>query len=182
MTPITGTISIRPNTSRDVHSATGFDAYMSRRGATANSSLQTSILLLFHAMGDRVAKVLFDRATCPQRRIDMRGELYEVIPQDAGVDQNLAPLLDGKKLEQTMDHLVSVSLISLQGTTYICQDESTRLLFDQSRDYWIRQAFMLYCYVFPRSLGIDPSLVDNVTCPSPSNCLRCPDAPLEENC
>ena len=133
-------------------------------------------------MGDRVAKVLFDRATCPQRRIDMRGELYEVIPQDAGVDQNLAPLLDGKNLEQTIGHLVSVSLISLQDTVYVCQDESTRPLFDQSRDYWIRQAFMLYCYIFPRGLGIDPLLVDNVTCSNPSNCLRCLDSPLEENC
>jgi hypothetical protein len=111
---------------------------------------------MFHAMGDRVPKILLDRAVCPQRRIDMRGELYEVTPKFAGVDQDLARLLNRTKLKQTIDHLVSLSLISLQDTAYVCQDESTRGLFEQSRAYWIRQAFMLCCYVFPRGPSIDP--------------------------
>ena len=107
-------------------------------------------------MGDRVPKVLLDRAACPQRRINMRGELYEVTSQDAGVDQDLACLLDGTTLEQIVNHLVSLSLISPQDTAYVCQDESTRILFERSKDYWIRQAFIFCCYVFPRGPSIDP--------------------------
>ena len=164
MTPVIAAISPCPSTSRDVHSATRFDAYMSRRGATADSSLETMILLLFHAMSNRIPKALFDRAICSQRRIDMRGELYEVTPQDAGVDQDLARLLDGTTLGQIINHLVSLALIKLEDTAYVCQDESTRILFEQSRDYWIRQAFILSCYVFPRGPSIDPLWVDNVTC------------------
>jgi hypothetical protein len=156
MTPNIAATSTCPSTSREVHSATGLDAFTSRRGATTNSSLGTMILLMFHAMGDRVPKILLDRAVCPQRRIDMRGELYEVTPKFAGVDQDLARLLNRTKLKQTIDHLVSLSLISLQDTAYVCQDESTRGLFEQSRAYWIRQAFMLCCYVFPRGPSIDP--------------------------
>jgi hypothetical protein len=114
------------------------------------------LLLLFHAMGDRVPKILLDRVVCPQLRIDMRGELYEVTPKFAGVDQDLSRLLDGTNLKQTIGHLVSLSLIILQDTAYICQDESTRVLFEQSRSYWIRQAFMLCCYVFPRAPSIEP--------------------------
>jgi hypothetical protein len=99
MTPKIAAISTCPSPSREVYSATGLDAFMSGRGATTNSSLGTMILLLFHAMGDRVPKILLDRAVCPQRRINMRGELYEVTPKFAGVDQDLARLLDGKKLK-----------------------------------------------------------------------------------
>ena len=123
------------STSREVYSVTGFDACMSRQGAVANSSRETTMLLLFHVMGDRVPKVLLDRAICPQRRIDLRGELYEVTPQIAGVDQDLVRLLDDTELKRIIDHLVSLFLISLQDTVYVCQNESTRILFEQSKVY-----------------------------------------------
>ena len=155
MTQHIAAISTCPSTSKEVLSVTGIDALLSRRGATTNSSLETMILLLFHAMGDRVPKIFLDRAVCPQRRIDMRGKLYKVTPKLAGVDQDLARLLDGTKLKQTVDHLVSLSVIGSQDRDYVCRDESSRVLFKQSRDYWIHQAFMLCCYVFPRGPNID---------------------------
>ncbi|KIW89802.1 uncharacterized protein Z519_09231 [Cladophialophora bantiana CBS 173.52] len=57
------------------------------------SSRVTTLLLLFHAMGDRIPKILFDRALITQRRIDMHGKHYEVTPKAAGVDKDLAALL-----------------------------------------------------------------------------------------
>ena len=107
-------------------------------------------------MGGRIPKILLDRAACPQRRINRRGEPYEVTPAYAGLDQDLVHLLDVTKLKQSIEYLTSLSIISVQDTAYVCQNESARGLFEQSRDYWIRQAFMLCCYVFPRSPIIDP--------------------------
>ena len=135
MTSITNTIFIRSNISKKMHNAIKFDVCMNRRNVTINNSLQTNIFLLFHVMNDRVAKILFDRATCFQRRIDMRDELYEIISQNANVDQNLIFLLNEKKLKQIMNHFVSIFLINLQNTIYICQNESIRLLFDQFKNY-----------------------------------------------
>ena len=74
-------------------------ACLNQQKAAPNSSLETLTLLLFHTIGNCIPKILFDRATCPQRRINVRGELYEVTLQVAGVDENLARLLNGIKLK-----------------------------------------------------------------------------------
>jgi hypothetical protein len=78
---------------------------MSRRGAASTSSPETTVLLLFHAMGDRVPKILLDRAVTTHRRIDMHGEQFEVTPRGAGVDQELADLLDETVLKRIIAHL-----------------------------------------------------------------------------
>lgn len=114
------------------------------------------MILLFHAMGGHIPKIFLDRAACPQQRIDKGGEQYDVTPHSAGLDQDLVHLLDATKLKQSIEHLISLSKISVQDTAYVCQDESGREFFEQFRDYWIRQAFMLCCYVFLRSPCIDP--------------------------
>ena len=155
MTLSTATTSTCPSILGETHSATGSNVCTSRQVAAADSSLETT-LLLFHTMGNRIPNILLDRATRPQRRINMRGELYEITPQYAGVDENLARLLDGTKLKHIIDHLSSLSLITLQDTAYVCQDETSRILVEQSKHYWIHQAFMLCCYVFPRGPNIDP--------------------------
>ena len=109
MTSTIATISTCPSISREVHSAIRFDACMSRQGAVVNSSRETTLLLLSYVMSDRVSKVLLDRAICPQRRIDLRGELYEVTLQNAGVDQDLVYLVNDTKIKRIIDHLVSLS-------------------------------------------------------------------------
>jgi hypothetical protein len=107
-------------------------------------------------MGDRIPKILFDRAVSSQRRIDMHGKQYEVTPKAAGIDEALAGLLEETVFKQTMSDLISRSQISLRDNIYFCQDESTRALFRQKTDYWACQAFTLCCYVFPRGSEIDP--------------------------
>ena len=101
-------------------------------------------------MGDRIPKILFDRALIAQRRIDMHGNHYEVTPKAAGVDKDLAVLLEEAVFKQAIDYLISRSQINLRDSTYFCQDEPTRALFRQKKDYWACQAFTLCCYVFPR--------------------------------
>lgn len=112
--------------------------------------------MLFHAMGGRIPKAFLDRTARPQRRNDNFGEQCEATLRYPGLDQDLAYLLDATRLKQYIDYLNSLSIISTQDTAYVCQDEIARELFEQSRDYWIHQAFTLFCYVFPRSPSIDP--------------------------
>lgn len=112
--------------------------------------------MLFHAMGGRIPRAFLDRAARPQRRIGNFGEQCKAISRFPGLDQDMAYLLDATKLKQNIDHLTSLYIISIQDTAYVCQDEVARELFEQSRDYWIRQAFMFCCYVCPCSPRIDP--------------------------
>ena len=102
-------------------------------------------------MGGRIPKIFLDLASYPQRRFDKEGKQYEVTPHYAGLDQALIDLLDATKLRQSLEHLISHSAISVQGTSFVCQDEAARDFFEKFREYWIRQAFMLCCYIFPRS-------------------------------
>ena len=139
----------------EVRNATGLDVCTNRLEVATSNSRATAVIMLFHAMGDRIPKAFLDRATRPQRLIDTFGEQCEAISRYPGLDQNLAYLLDATKLKQNIDHLSSASIISIQDTAYVCQDEVAREFFEQSRDYWIRQAFMLCFYVFPRSPSID---------------------------
>ena len=96
---------------------------------------ETAIILLFHAMGGHIPKIFLDRASYPQRRIDKDGKQFEVTPHCAGLDQDLIDLLDAKTLRQSIEHLISLSTINVQGTAYVCQDESARELFEQSREF-----------------------------------------------
>jgi hypothetical protein len=130
---------------------------MSRPEAATHATLETPIAPLFYAMGSHIPKVLLDRATCPQRRINKHGEIYEVKLHDTGLSQDLINLLDATTLRQSIGSLISLSIISVQESVYICQQESARISFEQSKGYWIHQAFTLCCYVFPRSPMIDPS-------------------------
>jgi len=129
---------------------------MSQQESATSSSPETAMIPLFHAMGNHIPKIFFDLASDPQKRFDKDGKQYEVTPHYAGLDQALVHLLDATKLRQSIEHLISRSTISVQGTAYVCHDDSARDLFEQSREYWIRQAFMLCCYVFPRSSGTNP--------------------------
>ncbi|MCJ1423578.1 hypothetical protein MMC29_001462 [Sticta canariensis] len=150
------TIPTCPRTRGEVRGATGLDVRSNRLEVAASSSRATAVIMLFHALGGRIPKAFLDRAARHQRRIDNFGEQCEAISRYPGLDQDLASLLDATKLKQNIDHLNSLSIISIQGSTYVCQDEVAREFFEQSRDYWIRQAFMLCCYVFPRTPSIDP--------------------------
>jgi hypothetical protein len=85
---------------------------MSRLGAATGGSLKTPIPLLFHAMGGHIPKILLYRAACPQRRVDKRGEIYEETPHYIGLDQDLVNLLDATRLKQSVEHLISLSIIS----------------------------------------------------------------------
>ncbi len=107
-------------------------------------------------MGDRIPKILFDRALITQRRIDLHGKHHEVTPKAAGVDKDLAVLLEEEaSFQQAIECLISRSQISLHDSTYFCQDESTQALFRQQKNYWACQAFTLCCYVFPRGSDAD---------------------------
>ncbi len=154
--PDIATIPTCPRTLEEVRSSTGLDACTNWLEVVSSSSRTTAVIMLFHAMGGRIPKTFLDRAARPQRRVDKFGEQYETISRYPGLDQDLAYLLDATKLKQNIDHLNSLSIISMQDTVYVCQHEVARGVFEQSRDYWIRQAFMLCCYVFPRSPSIDP--------------------------
>lgn len=100
------------------------------------SSRIITLLLLFHAMGDRIPKILFDRALITQRRIDIHSKHYEVTPKAAGVDKDLTVLLlEEVVFKQAINYLISRSQISLRDSTYFYQDESARALFRQKKDY-----------------------------------------------
>lgn len=154
--PNIATIPTSSRTLGEVPSATGLDVCTNRLEVATSSSRATAVIMLFHAMGGRIPKTFLDRTARPQRRIDNFGEQCEAISRYPGLDQDLAYLLDATKLKQNIDHLNSLSIISIQDTAYVCQYEVAREFFEQSRDYWIRQAFMLCCYTFPRSPSIDP--------------------------
>lgn len=149
-------ISPCSSAAREMYSTTKIGMSTEQQEAATSSSPETAIKLLFHAMGGYIPKVFLDRASCSQRRLEKDGKQVETIPQDAGLDQNLVHVLDAAKLRQSIEHLISLSAISARGTGYVCQDQSVRELFEQSRKHWIDQAFMLCCYIFPRSPGIDP--------------------------
>jgi hypothetical protein len=122
-------------TTREVHSATGLDMSMDQQEDAISNLSETAIILLFHAMGGHIPKIFLDRASYPQRRIDKDGKQFEVTPHCAGLDQDLIDLLDAKTLRQSIEHLISLSTINVQGTAYVCQDESARELFEQSREF-----------------------------------------------
>lgn len=130
--------------------------------SVASASPHTTLLLLFHAMGDRVPKILFDRATTNQKRVDMYGKHYEVTPKAAAVDSVLTDLLEKVVLEQAMDYLISQAQISLRDGIYICEDEPSRVFFEQRKDYWTCQAFALCCCLstwFRRRLSVSCSII-----------------------
>ena len=89
--------------------------------------------------------------------MDEHGGLYEVTPRDAGFDQDIVDILDANTLRHNIEHLISLSVLTVEDLDYVCEDESSRIPFEQSRDHWIHQAFKLCCYVFPRSPIIDSS-------------------------
>ena len=104
--------------------------------------------------------MLFEHVEIVQRErpyeVDKCGEIYEATSHHAGLDHDLVRLLDATRLKQGIEHLISLSIIGEEESVYVCQDGSARVLFEQSREYWICQAFMLCCFVFPRNPIIDP--------------------------
>ena len=144
-------VSPYPSTSGEVQSTTRLDLSMSQQESAPSTSPETAMMLLFHAMGGHIPKIFLDLASYPQRRFDEDGKQCEVTPQYAGLDPALIDLLDATKLRQSLEHLISHSTISVQGTSYVCQDESARDFFEKFREYWIHQAFILCCCIFPRS-------------------------------
>ncbi|KAG9240414.1 hypothetical protein BJ878DRAFT_483873 [Calycina marina] len=130
--------------------------------AACGASPETFIPTLFYAMGDHIPKVVLDRATSPQPRWSEHGEFCEVTPHGAGLRGDLVDLLsDDAKLKQSIENLVSLSIISevskdgLQA--YTCRDKPARVSYNQNRAYWIHRAFELCCFVFPRSEILDSS-------------------------
>lgn len=142
------------NISRNVRGPAGLDTYIERQAATTNSTSRT-ITLLFHSLGGRVPKVFVERAVCPQIRFDKRGEQYEITPANTALDQELIRLLVAAELKQVIEDLVSSSIISEQGATYVCRNESGQELSDQAKDYWLHQAFTFCCFVFPRNPAVE---------------------------
>jgi len=111
-------------------------------------------------MGGYIPKVLLDRAKSPQKRVGECGEMYEVTLRDTGLHQDLVNVFDATILERSIEGLISHSAIGLQESdreVYFCRDKSAQTLFEQSKDYWIHQAFTLLCYVFPRNPIIEAS-------------------------
>ena len=145
------TAAIRSNASNALE-----EVSISQQESATGSSPETAMILLFHAMGGPIPRIFFDLASYTQQRFDKDGKQYEVTPHYTALDQALVHLLDATKLRQNIEHLISRSTISVQGTAYVYHDDSARDLFERSREYWIRQAFMLCCYVFPRSSGTNP--------------------------
>jgi hypothetical protein len=108
-------------------------------------------------MGGRIPKLLFDRATCPQRRMNEYGSFLEVTPCHTGLRQDIVDLLDPNRLKHSIEHLISLSIITVEDSAYICEDESAHISFEESKGHWLHQAFRLCCYVFPRSPIVDSS-------------------------
>jgi hypothetical protein len=114
-------------------------------------------------MGGRVPKIMLDRATSSQQRWGECGEAREITQHDAGLHQDLLDLLlDRTKLYQTIERLISLSIISEEASTdgmihYVCRRESARSSYEQNKARYIHQAFKLCCYVFPRKRSGDPS-------------------------
>ncbi|ORY02130.1 hypothetical protein BCR34DRAFT_667768 [Clohesyomyces aquaticus] len=129
-------------------------ADMSQSEATPHIS---PIPPLFHAMGGRIPKILFDRATCPQRRMNEYGKFFDVKPCHTGLHQDIVNLLDPNTLKRSIEHLISLSIITVEDSAYVCEDESSRISFEESKGHWVHQAFRLCCYVFPRSPIVDSS-------------------------
>ena len=106
-------------------------------------------------MGGYVPKVMLERAVSLQHRCDRHGMEHETTLQHGSLDAHLRELLsDEKKLWQAIERLLSLSVINLEEwdgvETYICGWESAQFPYDQSRAYWIHQAFGIFCYAFPR--------------------------------
>lgn len=117
-----------------------------------NVSPETSIPPLLYAMGGRIPKFMLERAVS-QPRWNSFGVIYDNTPQNADLHAHLRDLLsDGRKLQQAIERLVSLSVISMQESdgmeTYICGWESAQFSYVQNRSYWIHQAFVLFCYAF----------------------------------
>lgn len=75
-------------------------------------SPRTFIPSLFYAIGNYIPKLIVNRAVSPQARWSEHGEFEEVIPQDAGLYQDLVCLLlNEAKLKQHIKELVSQSII-----------------------------------------------------------------------
>ncbi|KAF2871072.1 hypothetical protein BDV95DRAFT_53848 [Massariosphaeria phaeospora] len=131
---------------------------------SASTHLQTGsvwskkiILPLLYAMGGRVPKIVLDRATCSQQRMNQHGKPCQVTASHAGLHPDIMDLLDAKVLSRNIEHLISLSIIHVIDSSYVSNDELARNAFYQAKEHWLREAFRLCCHVFPRSPIIDPS-------------------------
>lgn len=105
-------------------------------------NLGTRLLLLMSAFGHSVSKCLLRRLTRSHEGFDEevgKEDVFHVMRVHADVDF----VLDQIVLEATIEHLVSQCRIRLEGTNYVCSDEDIPDLLQHSRQYWIRQAFLL---------------------------------------
>lgn len=105
-------------------------------------NLGTRLLLLISAFGHSVSKCFLRRLTRSHEGFDEEvGEkdVFHAMRVDADVDF----VLDQSVLKPTIEHLVSRSRIRLEGSNYVCSDETIPHLLQHSRQYWIRQAFLL---------------------------------------
>jgi hypothetical protein len=120
------------------------------------ADMEISILSLFYAMGGRIPKFMIDRANSSQQRWTEHGDVLEVKLQDAGLHQELMDLLsDRTEFTRNIERLLSLSIIEVEVSTdsmesYVCQCEGARIFYDRNKVNWIRRAFELCYYVFPR--------------------------------
>ena len=114
------------------------------------------LLPLFYAMGGHIPKVMLERAVSPPHRWDRHGMEHQTTLQHCSLNLHLRELLsDDSRLWQAIERLLLLSVISVEESdgveTYICEWGSAQFPCDQTRAYWIHQAFEIFCYAFPRS-------------------------------
>ena len=117
------------------------------------------IPLMLYAMGGRVPKAMMTYIMAPQQRRSKNGEIFDIKLQNAGLHQDLvANFSDSSELIQSIENLTLLSTIQVEISSegiehYDCFSESAQASYNRNRAYWIRQAFELCCYVFPRKFG-----------------------------
>jgi hypothetical protein len=147
--------STHSQSKRDVRS---LDSYSANALDVAGSVWSKKMIIpLLYAMGGRVPKIVLDRATCSQQRMNQHGKPCQVTASHAGLHPDIMNLLDAKVLSRNIEHLISLSNIHVIDSSYVCNDELARNAFYQAKEHWLREAFRLCCYVFPRSPIIDSS-------------------------
>ncbi|KAL8646466.1 MAG: hypothetical protein Q9210_006126 [Variospora velana] len=131
-------------------------------------SKEASMLLLLFCFLDasNISETMLDRACSPQKRWNRIGEMSELAPIDAGLNNNLIALIkDEVAFDDAIEKLLSFSLIHLDNDVNGLRNFSVHPLIQHCasqrvplwlQDQWRLQAILVVCHAFPRNKYLEP--------------------------